>query len=458
VLPWILRHSTIPLWARYEKSPYLRVAARLDRDAFRSLDERRARQLRRLRVMLEHAYTTTGFYRERFRACGFEPGDLHDLDDLQKLPLVSKPEIREQGGQMRSRAYEAKQLARRTTSGSTGMPLEMFVDGDCVQLRRGFLLHRDQWTGWRAGEKRAVLRGAPPVMPGWRDRGRNLLVHRNLYLNTLRMDESEMAAFALRVLRERPVMLFGHAHSLYLLARFWEARSLPAYRFRAALCTAMPLPNHERETLRRVFQAEVFDRYGCEELSLIATECQAHEGLHVNTDGLVVEVVPDGVSTGGGRIVVTDLWNRGMPLIRYDLGDRVVPEPRACSCGRTDPLLRTVTGRVADHLWTPDGRRVSGIAITEHFAELFPDVKQVQIVQNRVDHVLVRLVPGPATADRIAARVARVVGAAFGPGMRHELEPVREIAPEPSGKFRFAICNVPEPDRPADPAASLPAR
>ena len=361
---------------------------------------------------------------------------------------------------MKTISFEFTPTGKPDIAKGRGVPanIKLFVDADCVQLRRGVLLHRDQWTGWRAGEKRAVLRGAAPAMPGWRDRLRNTLVHRNLYLNTLHLDEAEMAVFAQRVLRERPVLLFGHAHTLYLFARFWETQGVPAYRFRAALCTAMPLPRHERETLARVFQAEVFDRYGAEELSLIATECAAHEGLHVNTDGLIVEVVPDGVAADGGRIVVTDLWNRGMPLLRYDLGDRVVPGSKPCSCGRSYPLLRSVTGRVADHLWTADGRRVSGAAITEHFAELFPDVQQVQVVQNRAGHVRVRLVPGPAPSDRIAVRVAQVVAAAFGPGTSHELAPVREIPPEPSGKFRFTVCTVPAADGTAARATAPPAR
>jgi hypothetical protein len=75
----------------------------------------------------------------------------------------------------------------------------------------------------------------------------------------------------------------------------------------------------------------------------------------------------------------------------------------------------------------------------------------VQVVQRRVDHVLLRVVPGPAPADRIAAGVARVVAAAFGPAMRHEMESVPAIEPEPSGKFRFAICAVPETDAPRVP-------
>jgi phenylacetate-CoA ligase len=248
------------------------------------------------------------------------------------------------------------------------------------------------------------------------------------------------------------VLLFGHAHSLYRFARFWEQRDLPAYRFRAALCTAMPLPRHERETLQRVFRAEVFDRYGAEELSLIATECRAHEGLHVNTDGLFVEILPSPAVPDAGRIVVTDLWNRGMPLVRYDLGDHVELGPKSCACGRTYPLLRSVKGRIADTLWTADGRRVSGIAITEHFAELFPHIDQVQIVQDRVDHVVVKVVPAHDAAGDLVARVAHVVAAAFGRGMNFELQRVGEIPLERSGKFRFAVCNVPETENDRTPA------
>ena len=74
------------------------------------------------------------------------------------------------------------------------------------------------------------------------------------------------------------------------------------------------------------------NRYGCEEVSLIACECEEHRGLHLNADGVYAEVVPDDAQrrAGAGRLLVTDLTNRAMPLIRYQVGDVVVPSDRPC--------------------------------------------------------------------------------------------------------------------------------
>jgi phenylacetate-CoA ligase len=168
----------------------------------------------------------------------------------------------------------------------------------------------------------------------------------------------------------------------------------------------------------------------------------------LNVDGLVVEIVRDRPGDSSAGIVLTDLWNRGMPFIRYELEDRVAASNRSCSCGRTYPLLERVMGRVADYLWTPSGGMVSGIALTETFAALAPEVEQVQIVQHHPDHLLVRFVPGPGFGEPGRARIAQLIRERFGPQMRHELEPVERIAPEASGKYRFTICKIPEGERP----------
>jgi len=121
MLPWILRHTAIPLWALYERSAYLRIAARLERGSRMSSDERQAQQLARLQALLEHAWKTVPFYAERFRSCGFEPGDLRHLEDLARLPILTKHEVRNETERLVSSAYPRAALIRNSTSGSTGM-------------------------------------------------------------------------------------------------------------------------------------------------------------------------------------------------------------------------------------------------------------------------------------------------------------------------------------------------
>jgi phenylacetate-coenzyme A ligase PaaK-like adenylate-forming protein len=442
-----LRTFVVPPWAVHERSPYLRVAARLERERGLSLDERRARQWKLLQSILGHAWRETDFYHERFRQAGFEPGDLRSWDDFARLPVLTKQDVREHGAGLLARSHSGSELAGKRTSGSTGVSLHLQVDNACIQWQRGVVLYRDRWTGWDLGEVRAAIWGNPPLDTHWRRKLRNALLERTFYLDTLRMDEGMMDAFAREILRRKPTLLWGHAHSLYLFARFWEQEGYPPYRFKGVLSTAMMLFRHEREKIEEVFQSRVFDRYGCEETSLVASECEAHEGLHLNTDSLVVEIESH-PGEREGRVIVTDLWNFGMPFIRYEIGDRAILAPRPCSCGRSYPLLERVTGRVADYLYTPLGELVSGISLTENFATLLPGVEQMQIVQDRLTHLLLRVVPAAGFGDASRKAIAFQVGERFGPAMLHDVELVDRIPPEESGKYRFTICRIPESERP----------
>jgi phenylacetate-CoA ligase len=256
-----------------------------------------------------------------------------------------------------------------------------------------------------------------------------------------------MARFATLVLEKRPSLLWGHAHSLYLLARFWESRSYPQPPLKGVLSTAMVLHAHEREKIQEIFGVPVFDRYGCEEVSLIGSECEAHEGLHVNSDSLFVEI-DQRDAEAAGHVLVTDLRNRGMPFIRYEVGDRGLWSDQPCSCGRTYPLLQGIMGRVADYLVTPDGDLVSGISLTENFATLIAGVRQVQIVQDELTHLLIRVVPEPEFEATGPQATADLVRERFGPEMRFDIELVQRIPQEATGKYRFTICRVRPPNEP----------
>ncbi|MBP7146642.1 MAG: phenylacetate--CoA ligase family protein [Acidobacteria bacterium] len=444
---WLIREAIAPAWAARERSPYLRVAAALKAHERLSLDERQHRQWSLLLDIVAQAWEQSPFYRQRFADAGFDPRDLRDWDDLRRLPVITKRDIAANTERIIAASADRAALIPRKTSGSTGVSLHFFVDEQCAQWKRGVALYRDEWTGWRLGEWRAMVWGNPDYAKNWRLWLRNALLERGFALDTLRMSRPMMDAFAAQVLARRPTMLFGHAHSLFLFADFWRQRGLPEYRPRAILSTAMVLHPHERRRIADVFGERVFDRYGCEEVSLIASECEAHSGLHLNTDSLVVEVLDGGAPAVPGRdgaVVVTDLFNRGFPLIRYQVGDMAVPAAGSCPCGRSYPLLERVAGRISDYLVTPEGEWVSGISLTENFATLIPGLYQVQIVQDRLDHLLLRVVPGPGYGPASQRHAAVLVRDRFGPEMRFDFEVVDALHPEPSGKYRFAICKLEE--------------
>jgi phenylacetate-CoA ligase len=447
----LVRHLIAPLWAWHEKSPYLRVSRGLQQAETLSASERQAGQWQKLVSLLDHAWNQSPYYRETLSSVGFKPGDLKDWSDLQRLPILTKLAITENAAGMISLDSRREKLVPRKTSGSTGVSLNFYVDDDEFQFKRGVENYRDQWTGWKMGEWRAFTWGNPSYLHSFRGRIRNYLLDRCFSLDTLRMDDQMMAAFAAEIFRRKPTMLFGHAHSLYLFACYWRDRNLPLFHFKGILSTAMVLHPHERELCQSVFQSPVFDRYGCEEVSLIASECETHEGLHVNTDSLVVEVLkgnsPAAVNESG-RVIITDLINKAMPFIRYEVGDTAMRSDRLCSCGRTYPLLTGVTGRIADYLQTPEGQWVSGISLTENFATLVPGIHQIQIIQEKSDFLRLRIVRGRSFDEESGRQIADLVQQRFGERMKFLVEFVDFIQPEPSGKYRFTIYRVGTPFSP----------
>jgi phenylacetate-CoA ligase len=192
----------------------------------------------------------------------------------------------------------------------------------------------------------------------------------------------------------------------------------------------------------------VTNRYGCEEVSLIACECDQHRGLHVSADSVLVEVIHDGKPAAPGTpgsIVVTDLSNFAMPLIRYLIGDVGIVADRTCPCGRGSMMLETIEGREADYVVTADGRLISGISLTENFAVLVPGIAQIQIVQEQLRRFVFRIVRG-GDWDAVSERkLAALVAERFGSNSRYDIEFVDVIPQEPSGKYRFCISRVSHP-------------
>ncbi len=442
----VVRRVIAPLWARRERSPYLRYLERLEKAQYRHRDEVKEDQWRRFKRLLTHAYHNTNFYRERLKACGVTPEDIRSWEDLTWVPVLTKNDIRTHKENMVARNIPGNRLFPKKTSGSTGVSLEFCVDDASLQWKRACAIRHDRWTGWNIGERIGAIWGNPVYRKSLRGYIRNTLLERFLYLDTLKMNEKEMLGFYRRIKKKRPTLLFGHAHSLYLFARFLAASRLMDIRVKGIISTAMVLHDFERKEIERVFDCKVTNRYGCEEVSLIACECREHHGFHINADSLVVEFSREGIPVQpgeSGAILVTDLTNSGMPFIRYKVGDVGIPSSdRLCGCGCTYPLMDSLEGRIADYVVTPDGDYVSGISLTENFAMLLGGIKQLQIVQERIDYLVLRVVRGEGFSEGTLKEIGRLIALRFGGKMKHSVEFVDSIQQEQSGKYRFCISKL----------------
>lgn len=441
----MVRNIFEPLWDRYDRSVRLKELRALRSSQYLSSEEIVARQERKLRALLGHAIQTCPHYRQKYAEAGFGPADIRSLSDLRMAPLLTKDDVRTVGNELISGRYARSKLVAAKTGGSTGVALQVYCDVACQQLRNAAALRSDEWSGWRLGEPVGAVWGNPPVPSTFKSRVRRLLKDRVIFLDTMKLDDAAVDRFAADWADMRPGMLFGHAHSLFLLAEKALERNLQI-RPRGIVATSMMLIDVERQIIERAFGVPVTNRYGCEEVSLIACECEQHRGLHLNSDHVVVEFLrPDGSPCApgeSGRIIVTELINYGMPMIRYEVGDWGVPTDRQCSCGRGLPLMESLTGRTADFLVAHDGSRVAGISLVERTLTNFAGIRQMQLVQDRRDALTVNLVADAdydtAAAEGLVAELRKSLGGEVAVA----IVLVDRIPQETNGKYRFAICRV----------------
>ena len=417
----------------------------LERTQRLALADLHARQAEKLRQLVASVCAKSPFYRRRFDAAGIEPGDVRGADDLARLPILTKHEVRRSAGELL--CPRPGRLMESRTGGSTGVPLVLHFTEAVSERRNAAARRSNRWTGWEVGEPVAAVWGNPHLPSSARERLRHHLLNPVIYLDTMQLRAETVGRFARDWRRVHPTLLFGHAHSIYALAREVRALGIDDVRPKAVLSTSMMLLAPERAVIEEVFGVPVFDRYGCEEVGLIGAECERHDGMHVNVDHLVVEFLRDDGSRARpgelAHVVVTDLLNEAMPLIRYDVGDMAAERPGACPCGRGLPMMERVAGRVADFLKRTDGTRVAGVSLIENSLTKFPGIGQMQIVQDSLDTMRLRVVPDEGFDEAARALLADYFRETF-PGADVHIELAGEIRREANGKYRFAICNVPD--------------
>ena len=241
------------------------------------------------------------------------------------------------------------------------------------------------------------------------------------------------------VARSKPDVLTGYPGVLSHVAR--EAASCREFLIRPRLVIAggEPMTALMRSRIKRGFNAPVYDMYGSNEFNLLAWQCPESKHFHVCDDNVVVEILRDGepVEEGEqGEVVVTGLFSRTMPFIRYRTGDLAIKGAEVCGCGQPFSTLGAIQGRTADYLKLPDGRLVHPFAISTGFVEYGDSwIDQRQLVQTALDRVVLRVkLRRPATPDELD-RVISAGEKACRPA-RFELEFVDHLELDPSGKFR----------------------
>jgi phenylacetate-CoA ligase len=229
--------------------------------------------------------------------------------------------------------------------------------------------------------------------PSWRWRAYERYLMRRVWAPTSLFNEQVLAGYLEQLNHFQPRVIYAYPTPLALFCEFLRDAGKPFHRPATAICTAEPLLAEQRDLIESTLQCRVFELYGSREFGMIAGDCE-HGKLHLNPFAAYVEFIPmEGATDGLCELVVTDLLNYGMPLIRYRINDCAVPITEKCPCGRGYAVLGAVSGRTADNFKLPSGNVVPGVSLTNRVIKTCPGLKKIQIVQDSLSEFRVRYVP-----------------------------------------------------------------
>jgi phenylacetate-CoA ligase len=363
--------------------------------------ERERLQGQQLHEMAKHAYENVAVYRRKWQCAHVHPDDIRTPADLKKLPITTKDDLRQCPlDDIRARNFRTQDCFVLSTSGSTGSPARFYVDEG--RALTDFALSLPKY-----------MAGMPPVAATsvirdflWRRHitfmaivvTREYLYHQMFWLmkHTV-VDSLEPPEVHIRAINtKKPRYLSTYPSTIRNICIAAQEKGVKMHQPQVILVSGEVVDPSLRDLVRRIFGTDPLDVYGSTEIGYAAAECARHEGLHVFSWKVIVELLDENgreVPAGQtGRVVVTDLFSKATPIIRYDgLGDYAVRKEGACSCGISLPLLARVEGRMVDTILLPDGQTVHPYSLTLALEDI-PCLSKFQIRQERRDCLRVLLV------------------------------------------------------------------
>ncbi len=430
-------------------------------DLFRELESLRASQYftraellhlqeEKLHKLIRFVYENVPYYRAVFAERRLTPSDFRRIEDLPKLPILTKQQIKNDFPQLMPATRKPPAFMRRT-SGSTGSPYKVMID-ESAALVESALFYRFLFSiGYEWGDEIIKLWGGPIVQPdNWAIAGNikrrmSDAIWNHTMIDTYNLEANMVSRLFSLLQRSNRKILRGYVSSVYAVA-LEILRAGVAVQVKALATTAERLFDYQRSAIEKAFQQKVYDQYGCGESNSLAFECEAHNGLHLASEHVILELVDnngDPVSNDGmGRVLITDLDNYAMPLLRYQNDDLARWSPGACRCGRGSQRLHGIDGRVYEMLTVPGGKKIHGGFFDEIYIEmkfgdkyLIDDLRVVQedLYNYRLEFVM-RGSIDPRDVEALKQKYRQYLG-----DVNVKIHYVDSIAPTATGKRMFII-------------------
>ncbi|HAR63578.1 MAG: hypothetical protein DKM50_07720 [Candidatus Margulisiibacteriota bacterium] len=424
-----LKRKTWKLYYEKKRVQYL------DRNEIRDI------QLDKLKILLKMAENSS-YYKKYIDALN-KPIDNITFKDLKKFPILTKEIIREKKHDLIVK--DIKYLFPNASGGSTGEPVHFYQDQHYRDNIWASMMIINEMCGWYYGARYARLWGALQDKNAFNKKS-NLFWQNTRFYNTFDMSENKLEEYHADMSLFQPEIIISYASSMYLLAKFLKSKGIkPNYPKISIVTTSEPLYPHMRETIESVFRVKCFNRYGGREISAIACECEAHNGLHIMMDNVIIECLDpqtgEEVFDSPGEIVVTDLNNHGMPFIRYRIGDVGIISKERCKCGRNTLRFKQIIGRNTEHFTMQNGRIIHGCFFALKLLGL-EGIKAFQFIQDSLSKFTLSIVKTDTFDNLGFDNAINEIKKVIGQDSVLETKFIQSVATTPTGKYRYVSSKV----------------
>ncbi|AGF78510.1 coenzyme F390 synthetase [Desulfocapsa sulfexigens DSM 10523] len=364
-------------------------------------------QFEKIRQVLKHCQRHVPYYRELFQEHNIHPQDIQCLQDLQKIPELSKDILRQQQERMVSEKGWHFLREQLLTSGTTGDKISIWVNpvARAQEFVRYWLFF--QRGGYRIGKPFAEFSSDFFID---QDDPLQVLFHRNPITNQLLLNTSyicqENALQYLDLMRKNKVLFIkSRPSSLYIFSQYLQEQGARDLGLQCVFTIGEPLHVHQREVIEKIFGCNVLDFYGHMERVVALSEC-THGRMHVDEGYGFVEFqeVTDAASGNDDckkfRLLGTTMHNCLMPFIRYDTGDLVEPDDSKvpCPCGNRSRIVKQIYGRTEDVITSQDGVTYPALFLVFN---MINGIKMGQIIQDDLISFRVNVYPERELFDAV---------------------------------------------------------
>lgn len=403
-------------------------------------------QVAQLRKLLHHSYNNVRYYRRVFDERSLKVEDFSQIEDLQRLPFLTKTQIIENSDDLISANFGHLRIRELNTGGSSGNPMSFFNQRGYSEGRElAFILRLWERCGYRRGEKRMVLRG--PVV-STKSKFKYDHVTKELLCSSFHTDDEHLYSYYKELKKRDISYLHAHVSTAVLFAKFLSENGLK-HKLKAVLAASEKVYPFQRKLLEETFETRVFSWYGQSEQVVLAGECEFSNSYHVFPEYGITELIDEHgnlITTPGkwGEIIGTGFNNYVMPFIRYRTGDIACYSGRPCSCGRQYPLFGNIEGRTYEYIYTEDGRLISltSLIFGQHF-EAFKRISRIQIFQEERGKIEIRIAKQPGYSQTDELEIMTAIKAAVGSRLELKFRYVTDIPLTSAGKHQFLIQKIP---------------